>query len=437
LAKATADAQQLQTNALSAATQLFADGAAGFAIAQGQALAAAAESQANDATALSTFLSSTAAAVPAMTVALAQAAETYANDGRAPYLAAVASAAAAQTAAINNMAPHALTASIDANAAAKDRVDATADAMHAATHDSIDASQARADDAANHVHQFMVGAIPEGVTEFTETTNAARDRSTDKIGLASQAQRDVVGPSYNNTITKLDAALTAANAAAGADDGVAVAAVAKGAADDVAAAWNHVNAVNARAAETFADSGPGGMTMAVGSMMAGVGDFFDGAAEGYLHYLTNPSEMEWGLRYGFYGLLGVAAASGTAAGILSGAAALGISQLGTVALSQLPAQLAAEYQMLTLALGGAGGAAARTNCFIAGTQVVVSGPFADSNAAIGAVLSFPEQQLPMQKTEANHDVLYAAGAFLIGAGLTIRPRKRSSGRRSFRRRQTT
>ncbi len=48
--------------------------------------------------------------------------------------------------------------------------------------------------------------------------------------------------------------------------------------------------------------------------LAVVSGFWDGFWEGYWHYLTNPSEMDDDLEYGFYGAVGTAAVAGTAAG---------------------------------------------------------------------------------------------------------------------------
>jgi hypothetical protein len=109
--------------------------------------------------------------------------------------------------------------------------------------------------------------------------------------------------------------------------------------------------------------GPGGFAMTFAGFTTGVGDFFDGFGSGYWHYLTNPSEMSTGLQYGFYGLLGAGGALLGVAGGLAAGAAIGVTAIGTVPLSQLPAQLFLEWQFLTAATTTGTVAANRASAF--------------------------------------------------------------------------
>jgi len=65
--------------------------------------------------------------------------------------------------------------------------------------------------------------------------------------------------------------------------------------------------------------------------------------------------MDDGLETGFYVAAGTAAAAGGAALLLDAAAVYGISQIGAVSLSNLPAQVLLEYRLITAATPGAVG----------------------------------------------------------------------------------
>ena len=88
----------------------------------------------------------------------------------------------------------------------------------------------------------------------------------------------------------------------------------------------------------------------------------DSSAPGYFHFLMNPSDMDEGwLRNGQYAAIGTAVVAGGAAIALKAAAVYGISQIGAVSLSRVPAQIALEYRLI--AAGGAVGSQTQQRYF--------------------------------------------------------------------------
>jgi RHS repeat-associated protein len=95
----------------------------------------------------------------------------------------------------------------------------------------------------------------------------------------------------------------------------------------------------------YVSSAPTGLVDPFGTHDWGMPSFSD-----YCHYLWHPSEMDNALRQGQYGALITSGVSLTLTGGFAAASSLGLSELGTVGLSQLPRQAAIEAW--SWALGG-------------------------------------------------------------------------------------
>lgn len=100
---------------------------------------------------------------------------------------------------------------------------------------------------------------------------------------------------------------------------------------------------------------------------------FDGAAEGYWHYLANPSAMDNELEYTFYGAVGVAAVSdGTAAALAWGPSLLAAStKLPIPTFTVGPAELLAGKGG-TLIVGGIGIQATTGTLGVTGSRVLTA-----------------------------------------------------------------
>lgn len=105
----------------------------------------------------------------------------------------------------------------------------------------------------------------------------------------TDAQKTVINAAHASTLANLAADLSGRNANEALDDPIAIAAAQKAAADGVKAAWQNVANLQARAASTFAGTGPngGGFAMTFAGFTGWVGDQFDiawaggvGAAQG-------------------------------------------------------------------------------------------------------------------------------------------------------------
>ncbi|MGH7136787.1 MAG: polymorphic toxin-type HINT domain-containing protein, partial [Pirellulales bacterium] len=120
--------------------------------------------------------------------------------------------------------------------------------------------------------------------------------------------------------------------------------------------------------------------------------------------------------------LGVAFVAASGAVALSGAALLGVSQVGVVPLTHITTQLGVEYSTFVTG-GGVCGAAARAltgNCFVAGTQVIVPSP---SPASVPSADGGAANALADQQSETS--VLGSFVLIVIGlAGYSVAKRER-------------
>ncbi len=123
------------------------------------------------------------------------------------------------------------------------------------------------------VYTFTVASIGVRFIATTAATGFALLRENNGISSVSSARRDAINAGYTKAIDDLAADLAGHNANEALDDPIAVAAAQKSAKEGVRAAWQNVNNLQGRAAETFAGMGPGGWGMTI----AGMTGWFDGS----------------------------------------------------------------------------------------------------------------------------------------------------------------
>jgi hypothetical protein len=314
-------------------------------------------------TALISYVTSVATAAKTESDAQADAAEARVIASVGDALTATAEEATVATTAAKAMAGAEAIAEIAFALASQAWVQVTAAADLTFANSSIDASLTASNDAVDAVHAYVVASIGVNLIASTAATGFALLREHSAINAMTTAQKAAINAACTATLANLASDLTGRNASEALDDPIAIAAATNNAAQAVKAAWQNVNNLQSRAASTFAGMGPGGFAMTFAGFTTGVGDFFDGFGSGYWHYLTNPSEMSTGLQYGFYGLLGAGGALLGVAGGLAAGAAIGVTAIGTVPLSQLPAQLFLEWQFLTAATTTGTVAANRASAF--------------------------------------------------------------------------
>lgn len=273
------------------------------------------------------------------------AAQAHTATAAASYVTMVASSAAAATAANKAMSAEATSAAIAANAAAATATLASIDASEAHAIAMTDASLAAANAYSDAVFSYIGGALPAQLTAEIAAIDASLARQQTGISAVTTARTSAAGAGLTKTLADLDAALTAANEAAALDDPVAIAAASRDAAAAVAAAWQEVNNINTRAAETFAGQGPGSFAMSVAGFMgwagewgdiiwAGIGGFGQGflaAANGFIPFFDpfdsfyDPADetLQWSQFFGSVSAAALAAAGLLAAApVLAGAATL-------------------------------------------------------------------------------------------------------------------
>ena len=125
------------------------------------------------------------------------------------------------------------------------------------------------------IYAYVARMLPTQLTAQIAAIDASLARQQTGISAIIAARTSGAGAGLTKTLADLDAALTAANEAATLDDPVAIAAAGRDAAAAVAAAWQEVNNINARAAETFAGLGPGSFAMSVAGFMGWAGEWGD------------------------------------------------------------------------------------------------------------------------------------------------------------------
>jgi len=121
---------------------------------------------------------------------------------------------------------------------------------------SIDAAQTAADGTVDLVYTFTVASIGVRFIATTAATGFALLRENNSITAVSTAQREAINAGYTKAIDDLAADLDGHNANEALDDSIAIAAAQQSAKQGIRAAWQNVNNFQARAAETFAETGP-------------------------------------------------------------------------------------------------------------------------------------------------------------------------------------
>jgi len=151
-------------------------------------------------------------------------------------------------------------------------VQVTAGAEQTIATASIDASLTASNDAVDAVHTYVVVSIGVNLIASTAATGFALLREHSAINAMTTAQKEAINAASTATLVNLAADLTGRNASESLDDPIAIAAATNNAAQSVKAAWQNVNNLQARAASTFAGTGPGGFAMTFAGFMGGVGD---------------------------------------------------------------------------------------------------------------------------------------------------------------------
>jgi hypothetical protein len=130
--------------------------------------------------------------------------------------------------------------------------------------------------AVDAVHTYVVASIGVNLVASTVATGLALLRENGAISALTDAQKTVINAAHASTLANLAADLSGRNANEALDDPIVIAAAGKAAADGVKAAWQNVSNLQARAASTFAGTGPngGGFAMTFAAFAAGVGDVF-------------------------------------------------------------------------------------------------------------------------------------------------------------------
>jgi hypothetical protein len=124
-------------------------------------------------------------------------------------------------------------------------------------------------DAADAVHTYVVASIGVKLIASTAATGFALLRENSAITAMTTAQKSAINATHTATLSNLADDLTGRNASEALDDPIAIAAAGKSAAEANKAAWENVRNLQARAAITFAGTGPG-----AGGFAMGVAGFF-------------------------------------------------------------------------------------------------------------------------------------------------------------------
>lgn len=222
------------------------------------------------------YANATAAVGKAAADAQADASEAFTLSAVNQFLTATAADAAASTSASKAISADLATAGHTAVAANQALAITQANAAKTNADASIDAAQTAANGLAGYVYAYTVASIGVGLIATTASTGFALLRENSGITAVSGSQRSVINAGYTKTIADLAADLAGRNANEALDDPIAIAAAQQIATEGVRAAWQNVNNLQARAAETFAGMAPGGGAgMFIVGFMGGVNDAFD------------------------------------------------------------------------------------------------------------------------------------------------------------------
>jgi hypothetical protein len=142
---------------------------------------------------------------------------------------------------------------------------------------NIAASLTASNDAADAVHTYVVASIGVNLIASTAATGFALLRENAAITAMTTAQKSAINATHTATLSNLADDLIGRNASEALDDPIAIAAAGNAAAAANKAAWETVRNLQARAAITFAGTGPGagGFSMGFAGFTGWVGDQFD------------------------------------------------------------------------------------------------------------------------------------------------------------------
>ena len=220
-------------------------------------------------TALISYVTSVATAAKTESDAQADAAEARVIASGGDALTATAEEATAATIAAKAMAGAEAIAEIASALASQAWVQVTAAADLTFANSSIDASLTASNNAVDAVHAYVVASIGVNLIASTAATGFALLREHSAIAAMTTAQKDAINAACTATLANLASDLIGRNASEALDDPIAIAAATNNAAQAVKAAWENVNNLQARAAITFAGTGPG-----AGGLAMGVAGFF-------------------------------------------------------------------------------------------------------------------------------------------------------------------
>jgi hypothetical protein len=142
---------------------------------------------------------------------------------------------------------------------------------------NIAAALEASNDAVDAVHTYVVASIGVNLIASTAATGFALLRENSAISAMTTAQKSAINATHTATLANLSDDLTGRNASEALDDPIAIAAAGNAAAAANKAAWETVRNLQARAAITFAGTGPGagGFAMGFAGFTGWVGDQFD------------------------------------------------------------------------------------------------------------------------------------------------------------------
>jgi hypothetical protein len=152
-------------------------------------------------------------------------------------------------------------------------VQVTAAAEQTFANAGIDATLTASNDAVDAVHTYVVVSIGVNLIASTAATGFALLREHSAINAMTMAQKEAINATCTATLANLAADLIGRNASESLDDPIAIAAAGNNAAQAVKSAWENVNNLRARAAETFAGMEPGGFAMTFAGFTTGMGEW--------------------------------------------------------------------------------------------------------------------------------------------------------------------
>ena len=216
------------------------------------------------------YANATAGAAKIAADAEADASEAFTLSAIDHFLTAIEDQAAAVKDATKDIAADQADAAHDAISAGETRATTETNLAKADADAKIDAAQEASNGVVDLIYVYNVASIGVGLLATTAATGFALLRENGGITAVSAAQRDAINASYTQTISILADDLIGRNANEALDDPIAIAAANQSATAAVRDAWQNISNLQARAAETFAGTGPGGYGMMVAGMFSGL-----------------------------------------------------------------------------------------------------------------------------------------------------------------------